>query len=200
MIEWETGEISREPLTRIAAGDPVTCAIYTKNKKLLEKGVWIIFKGIEKRQQKKFRLANQAKLRSFKLAPKYKYGFQDLRDYNHAIKLNEHNGNTRWQDITSLKMKQLDEYNTFNDMGKDGISSKGSKKIKVNLIYDIKYDTKHKIRCVADGHLTEIPLDNVYSGVISLRGLRIMIFLAELNQPDTWATDIGNAYLEAKTS
>ena len=27
-----------------------------------------------------------------------------------------------------------------------------------------------------------------------------MIFLAELNQLYTWATDIGNAYLEAKTS
>ncbi len=27
-----------------------------------------------------------------------------------------------------------------------------------------------------------------------------MIFLAELNKLDTWATDIGNAYLEAVTS
>ena len=33
-----------------------------------------------------------------------------------------------------------------------------------------------------------------------LRGLRMMIFLAELNQLDIWAKDIGNAYLEAKTS
>ena len=53
---------------------------------------------------------------------------------------------------------------------------------------------------VADGHLTDIPVDNVYSGVVSLRGLRIMLFLAELNQLETWATDIGNTYLEAETS
>jgi hypothetical protein len=39
----------------------------------------------------------------------------------------------------------------------------------------------------------------VYSGVISLRGLRIIIFLSELNGLDLWATDIGNAYLEAFT-
>ena len=32
MIEWETGEISREPLTIIAANDPVTCAMYNNNK------------------------------------------------------------------------------------------------------------------------------------------------------------------------
>jgi hypothetical protein len=36
--------------------------------------------------------------------------------------------------------------------------------------------------------------------VVSLKGLRMLLFLAELNNLQTWATDIGNAYLEAKTS
>jgi hypothetical protein len=45
----------------------------------------------------------------------------------------------------------------------------------------------------------EIPLHSVYSGVVSLRGLRIVIFLSELNGLAIWATDIGNAYLEAIT-
>jgi hypothetical protein len=45
-----------------------------------------------------------------------------------------------------------------------------------------------------------MPLNSVYSGVVSLRGFRLMIFLAELNGMQTWATDIGNAYLEAETS
>jgi hypothetical protein len=52
---------------------------------------------------------------------------------------------------------------------------------------------------VADGHLTDIPLESVYSGVISLRGLRIVTFLSELNGLVLWASDIGNAYLEAFT-
>ena len=52
---------------------------------------------------------------------------------------------------------------------------------------------------VADGHLTDVPLDSVYSSVVSLRGLRLVLFLAELNGLDTCATDIGNAYLEAET-
>jgi hypothetical protein len=29
--EWENGEISNEPMTTIAADDPVTCAIYAKD-------------------------------------------------------------------------------------------------------------------------------------------------------------------------
>jgi hypothetical protein len=74
------------------------------------------------------------------------------------------------------------------------------KKIRVHLIYAVKHDGQHKARCVADGHLTDIPLDSVYSGIVSLCDIWTLIFLAELNKLDTWATDIGNAYLEAVMS
>jgi hypothetical protein len=47
---------------------------------------------------------------------------------------------------------------------------------------------------VADGYLTDIPLGSVYSGVVILRGGRIVLFLAELNHIECWETDIGNAY------
>jgi hypothetical protein len=53
---------------------------------------------------------------------------------------------------------------------------------------------------LADGHLTDIPVDSVYSGVVTLQGLRLLVFLAELNDLQIWATDIGNEYLEALTS
>jgi Reverse transcriptase (RNA-dependent DNA polymerase) len=43
----------------------------------------------------------------------------------------------------------------------------------------------------------DIPLESVYSGVVSLRGFIIVLFLAELNHLETQATDIGNAYLKA---
>ena len=53
---------------------------------------------------------------------------------------------------------------------------------------------------VANGNLTETPTESVYSGVVSLKGLRIITFLAELNGLCLWATDVGNAYLESFTS
>ena len=171
-----------------------------KTENILETYRWTRFNGIEKRQKTMFRLTNQAKLRSFRLAPKHKYRCQVPRDYNHVINLEEKNGNTIWQDNTSLETKQLEKYNPFNDIDKDGIPLKGCNKIKVNLIYDIKQDMRHKARCVADRHLTENPIDNVYSGVVSLQWLRMIIFLTEINQLDIWATYIGNVYLEEKTS
>jgi hypothetical protein len=72
------------------------------------------------------------------------------------------------------------------------------RKIKVHTIFDVKHDGRHKTRVVANGNLTDTPLESVYSGVVSLRGLRTCIFLGELNNMTPWATDIGNAYLEAK--
>jgi hypothetical protein len=146
-------------------------------------------------------MSNQAKLRSFRTATKYKYGFEVPRDYSHAIRLDERNGNTNWQESTALEFTQMDDYDTFTDMGRGGKPpTKDYKKIRVHLIYDIKHNGRHKARCVADEHLTDVPIDSVYSGVMSLRGLRMLIFLAELNKLETWAMDIGNAYLEAETS
>ena len=52
---------------------------------------------------------------------------------------------------------------------------------------------------MADGHLTPEPIKNIYSGVVSLRNLRLVIFLGKLNNLDLWGADIGNAYLEAFT-
>jgi hypothetical protein len=202
MVEWENGEITSEPLTVIAADDPVTCAIYAKDKGLLDKPGWKQFKGIAKRQKKFTHMVNQAKLRSFSTAPKYKYGFEVPWDYKHAKRLDEKHGNTRWQDATDLELCQIDEYETFQDHGSKGKVKPpdGYKKICVHLVFDVKHDGRHKARLVAGGHLTDPPLESVYSGVVSLCGFRLVLFIAELNGLNMWATDIGNAYLEANTS
>ena len=67
------------------------------------------------------------------------------------------------------------------------------------MIYDVKHDGRYKARLVTGGHLTEVNIDSVYSGVVSLRGIRLIVFLAELNKLVLWGEDVGNAYLEAKT-
>ena len=98
-------------------------------------------------------------------------------------------------------MQQLKEYQTFIDRGLYLQTSipKGFKKIKVHLVYAVKHDGCHIARLVADGHLKDIPLNGVYAGVVSIRGMHLCLFLGELNGMEAYATDIGNAYLEAKT-
>ena len=94
----------------------------------------------------------------------------------------------------------MEAYEVFKDQGHKATPPLGYKTIRVHLIYDVKHDGRHKARLVADGHLTDVPNESVYSSVVSLRGLRILLVLAELNGIEIWGTDIGNAYLEAFTS
>ena len=47
--------------------------------------------------------------------------------------------------------------------------------------------------------LTPAPVESIYSGVVSLRNLKLVIFLGKLNNLELWGADIGNDYLEAPT-
>ena len=58
---------------------------------------------------------------------------------------------------------------------------KGYHRIKVHLVFAVKFDGRHKARLVTDGHLTPEPIECIYSGVVSLRNLRLVIFLGKLN-------------------
>ena len=114
------------------------------------------------------------------------------------MSIDKKNGNRKWAEALKLEIDQQHEYDTYKDIG-DGPAPEGYKKIKVHFVFDVKHDGRHKARLVAGGHLTDVPLSSAYSGVVSLRGIRLVLFLAELNGLESWGTDIGNAYLEAFT-
>ena len=77
---------------------------------------------------------------------------------------------TRWIDVTKTEMEWLNEYDNFNHLGKDSLASLRYKKIQIHLVYDVKYDGRHNSSLVADGHLTYISVEIVYSRVFFLRG------------------------------
>ena len=66
-------------------------------------------------------------------------------------------------------------------------------------MFAVKFDCRHKARLVANDHLKPDPIEIMSSGVVSLRNVRLLIFLGKLSNLDIWGADIGNAYLEAFT-
>ena len=92
-VTWENGEVTFEPLGINAKSDPVTCAIYARENGLLDLDGWKQFWRLAQRQKKLLRLANQAKLQSFHSSPRYKFGIEIPRNWNHAIEINKTNGN-----------------------------------------------------------------------------------------------------------
>ena len=205
MVEWESGEVTYEPLTLISKDDPITCAVYAKKHDLLDTTGWKHLKRYAKTSKRLIRAVKQSRIRQVRASARYQHGFQVPRDYNDAMRLDKENGNTHWQDAMDLELTQIHEYKVFKDTGKakfhNGkvVTPDGFQKIRVHFVYAVKHDGRFKARLVADGHLTKEPVESIYSGVVSLRSLRMVVFLSQLNNLEIWGADVGNAYLEAYT-
>ena len=205
MVEWESGEVTYEPLTLISKDDPITCAVYAKKHDLLDTTGWKHLKRYAKTSKRLIRSVKQSRIRQVRASARYQHGFQVPKDYNDAMRLDKENGNTHWQDAMDLELTQIHEYKVFKDTGKAQFHNgkvvipDGFQKIRVHFVYAVKHDGRFKARLVADGHLTKEPVESIYSGVVSLRSLRMVVFLSQLNNLEIWGADVGNAYLEAYT-
>ena len=151
----------------------------------------------------------QSKFRQARRSNKYMLGYVIPRSYKKALEFDKENNNTKWADATRDELDCIKEQEVFTkyqratwDPSQNRIlnAPPNHQKIRVNLIFVVKFNGRHKARLVADGSLTPEPVENIYSGVLSLRHLRLVIFLGELNNLELWGGDIGNAYLEACTN
>ena len=62
-VEWETGEAIFDPLSIIAADDPVTCAAYAKENDLLALEGWCRFGSLAKKDKVLAKAIKQSKIR-----------------------------------------------------------------------------------------------------------------------------------------
>ena len=189
MVEWESGVVTYEPLTLISKDDPITCAVYAKKHDLLDTTGWKHLKRYARTSKRLIRAVKQSRIRQVRASARYQHGFQVPKDYNDAIRLDKENSNTQWQDAMDLELTQIHEYKVFKDTGKAQFHNGKA----------VTPDGFQKAILVADGHLTKEPVESIYSGVVSLRSLRMFVFLSQLNDLEIWGADVGNAYLEAYT-
>ena len=74
-----------------------------------------------------------------------------------------------------MEMESMREYKVFKKWAKAILdkhkkvmnSPKGYHRIKVHLVFAVKFDGRHRARLVAHGHLTPEPIENIYSGILS---------------------------------
>jgi hypothetical protein len=203
LVHWEDNSKTWEPLYTMSKEDPITMAGYAKDHGLLDTPGWKMLNKYVRRIKKYKRMLNQAKRRTRRNAPIYKFGVQIPRNPKEAIELDEANGNTLWQDANKVERDKLAEYNTFSDRGhkdRGGTAPKGYQQIRLMITYDCKHDLRRRARICARGDMTVADKDSSYSSVVSLRGLRLAILIAELNGLEVFAADVSSAYLEAYTS
>ena len=194
MVEWESGEVTYEPLTLISKEDPINWAVYAKKHDLQDTTGWNHPKRHAKISKRLIRAVKQSWIRQVRASARYQHGFQVPLDYNDAIRLDKENSNTHWQDAMNLELTGKAQFHNGKAVTPDGFQ-----KIRVHFVYAVKHDGRFKARLVADGHLTKEPVESIYSGVVSLRSLRMVVFLSQLNDLKIWGADVGIAYLEVYT-
>ena len=194
MVEWESGEVTYEPLTLISKEDPINCAVYAKKHDLLDTTGWNHPKRHAKISKRLIRAVKQSWIRQVRESARYQHGFQVPKDYNDAIRLDKENSNIHWQDAMNLELTGKAQFHNGKAVTPDGFQ-----KIRVHFVYAVKHDGRFKASIVADGHLTKEPVESIYSGVVSLRSLRMVVFLSQLNDLKIWGADVGIAYLEVYT-
>ena len=184
------GRLGRRPISVLAADDPVTCAMYAKENDILHIDGWKRFRNLAKRDKTLMRAVMQSRIRQARRAKKYMFGYHIPRSYKDASEFDKENNNTKWFDATREAMDCIKEQQVFikhqrvkwDSNHKQIINAPPNhQKIRINLIFALKHDGRHKARLVADGFLTPKPLENIYSEVVSLGHLRLVIFLGELN-------------------
>ena len=76
MVEWESGEVTYEPLTLISKDDPITCAVYAKKHDLLDTTGWKHLKRYAKTSKRLIRAVKQSRIRQVRASARYQHGFQ----------------------------------------------------------------------------------------------------------------------------
>ena len=82
-------------------------------------------------------MVNQAKLRSYRTAPKYKFGYQIPSNHEEAMRLDKKNLSTKWADAEEKGLACFREYEIFKDLGKNGKPPAGYKPLKILIVYDV---------------------------------------------------------------
>ena len=196
LVDWDDKTQTWEPLDTMSKQDPVTLAHYAHHNGLLNEPRW---KFTAKRQGFLNAIINSVKRCNNPNQVKYKCGVHVPRIFSEAMLLDKENRNTFWADAVCRELDQLFSYKTFRDLGPRGLPGTEYKKIKIRFVFDVKADGRRKGTLVSRGGMTPEPDEAVYSSVATLRSLRIVIFLAELNGLNLMQGDVGNAYLESYT-
>ena len=117
LIEWEPGEQTWEQLSNIIASYPYTCAVYAKEHNLLNTPRWKLLKRHTRTARRLIRTLKKSKYRQARTSRKYKHGWEVPRVYAHALQLDIHNGNNKWNEAFDLETEQIKEYQVFTDVG-----------------------------------------------------------------------------------
>jgi hypothetical protein len=193
LVSWKDGTSDWIKLKDMKESYPVQVADYAVGNKLVTEPAfaWWVPHTLRKRD----RIISKVKSKYWTRT--HKYGIRLPKTIAEAMRFDEEDGTTYWQDGIAKEMKNVRVAFEFND--KDEVPVAHAE-VRCHWIFDIKMATlQRKARLVANGNETETPKDITFSSVVSRDSVRIFFLLAALNDVEILSCDIQNAYLTAQT-
>ena len=179
--------------------DPMLCIKYAFRHNLLGKPGWEWINHYMESDQEFGKMVHAYKV-SRTTGRKFKFGIEVPKNVNHARELDGQNGDNQWKDAIDIELKQINDYQTFKVVPDGELIPKGYKRIPYHIVFDVKFDGRRKARLVAGGHRSpDVPVEDAFSGVVSMEAVRIGFILARMNGLQVCAGDVGNAFLYGKT-
>lgn len=202
-VLWSNGETTWEPLSAMKKDDPLTLAVYARERELLDLDGWKWAKTYTTDPKKMIRIVRRVmaatRKKNKKHGPKYKFGVRVPNNVRDAFAEDQANGNTLWAEAMQKEVAGLNEFDTFRALDIGAKPPDGYTFVPLHWCYDVKFDGRRRARLVASGNWTEPLSTDAYSGVVSIDTIRIAFLLGELNGLTVIATDISQAYLHGKT-
>ena len=193
-MKWKDQSESWIPLKDLKESHPCETAEFARARSIADEPAfaWWVPYTLRKRDI----ILSKVKARIRKTTQKY--GIEIPTSVNHAMVIDEQNGNTLWKDALAKEMTEVGV--AFEVLNEGRHAPVGWRKTTGHLIWDVKMDFTRKARWVLDGHKTPNPIGSTYAGVVSRESVRIAFTYAALNGLDVFAADIRNAYLQAPSS
>jgi len=164
LVAWKDGSTSYVPLREMKNTYPVETADYVVKNKLEEKLAfsWWVPHVMKKRN----RLISKLKSHKTKYWHRtHKYGIELPKSIAEALDIDHKTGTNHWHEAIDKENQNVRPAFMFPDDDKVPI---GYKHITCHMVFDVKMvGLIRKARFVAGGHLTDPPVESVYSSVVT---------------------------------
>jgi len=114
-----------------------------------------------------------------------------------ALKIDIDTKTSHWQN--AIQKETTNNRKAFQFLEENEQVPIGYKWIHCHMIFDVKMDFTRIAHFIAGGRMMNPPDSITYSSIVSRDSIRIAFLLAMLNDVNILTTDIGNAYLNAKS-
>ena len=137
---WDTGDETWEPMKVIKEDDKLTLAKYAHDNDLVDQPGWKRARRLTESPKKFIRMARIFAAQAKKHGTKYKHGVKVPRNFNEAVKFDQENRNSLWQDAVKREMGQMMDFKTFKLLPKGSKPPSGPTYVPVHLCFDVKFD------------------------------------------------------------